>query len=45
VIIFLAFFLALGVGTKILPGYVFDGDCRTSKNPLIGYANTAYTNA
>jgi hypothetical protein len=35
VVIFLAMFLAIGIGCTYLPNLVFDGDCKTSKNSLI----------
>jgi hypothetical protein len=42
VFIFLAMFLAIGVGCIMLPNLVFEGDCRTSKNSLIESANKIY---
>ena len=42
VIIFLFVFGALGIGCVLLPGNVFEGNCTTSKNPSIQYANEAY---
>ena len=41
-LIFLAMFLAIGVGCTILPDLVFEGDCKTSKNSLIESANKIY---
>ncbi len=41
----MAIFLGIGIGTKILPNYVFDGDCRNSQNPLIPAAYKLYNNS
>ena len=42
VFIFLAIFLSLGVGTKILPDAVFPGNCTDSSNSLIKLGNSVY---
>lgn len=43
ILIFLAVFLSLGVGSSVLPGKVFEGNCTTSSNSLITDANLLYT--
>lgn len=35
-------FLGIGVGLLILPGEFFNGDCATSTNSLIQYADKIY---
>ena len=41
-ILFIALFAFLGIGGQIIPGAVFDGDCKNSKNPLITSAYQLY---
>lgn len=43
VLIFLAVFLSLGIGSKVLPDKVFEGNCTESTNSLIKDANYLYT--
>jgi len=42
VLIFLAVFLSIGIGSKIIPDKVFEGNCTVSANSLIQDANSLY---
>ena len=42
VMVFFCMFLGLGIGAKVLPNTVFDGNCTNSNNELIEIANEAY---
>lgn len=35
VILFFFVFFSIGITAKVLPGFVFEGNCTTSSNPLI----------
>jgi len=41
-VVFLAVFLGLGIGSKVIPDKVFDGDCKNSTNDLITSAHKLY---
>jgi hypothetical protein len=41
-VVFLALFVAVGVGSELIKDKVFDGDCRNSTNPLVSSANILY---
>lgn len=43
VLIFFAVFLSIGIGSKVLPDKVFEGNCTESANSLIKDANYLYT--
>lgn len=43
IVIFLAVFLGIGIGSNIIPDKVFEGNCTVSSNGLIKDANYLYT--